>query len=806
MNNPETRPFEEKVFLATLTPEPSQEFADGLWKRIERLPRRQWEETSISIWSLIRPAWRAAALILLAALVATLLAIGPARVLAQVQHWLGYVPGIGFVDLSDTRVLGSPVEVTRQGVTLRVEQVIAGPDVTLVKITSPGVTEEVLPYPNEAVENADFSAFLLLPDGARLTMTRWELNVGSGRLEFPALPGGVSNLSLLVARLPLVPAGALPEDWEIPLRLRPATGEPADDLFPQPYSPSDASETRHGITLRVLNVAQTAAETAIQYQVEWPDRNWEFRFGPGYDRSPELRDDLGHVYWESPPATGSSVSVVAVAAGEGAQPATPPAAPGHAGTLVFPALSLSATQATLWVDGLEFVVPAEGRLEIDFGENPQVGDRWPLDIRLEIAGFPVHLTAARLGEETVEHGDGRSERRTFLEFELEPLYEREGFRLAAFDLANSELGIYGQGGRAISGGVERYRGRVALASESIPSGRVELLVERATLLAYGPWEVSWDIPGRESAKAAPARLIPETTTRPDSPLKPTVEEVFLSDRLTGVEFSAQGLPEGATFLQAIPYDPAAYDPARPAAQLYLEDNWGRRYESGKNLAFLRPGGDEAGFDSRWQFFSPLQPLAQGLTLHVPAMEALLPGEAGFTVEIPQGLSFHEEEYTVKVIGGGGPERAETTTRTVSDPWPVDISLDLAGFRLHFTRAQVERDERAGPAYRLLLTGEPPERGKNGFRLNSLRFSAVERPDGETLRIDPELQNRGLLAYPYGFVGQVEAGSSRMQVMMALDVTAADRADLLAGSYRVELNGVTVWVAGPWELSWSLSGQ
>ena len=46
----------------------------------------------------------------------------------------------------------------------------------------------------------------------------------------------------------------------------------------------------------------------------------------------------------------------------------------------------------------------------------------------------------------------------------------------------------------------------------------------------------------------------------------------------------------------------------------------------------------------------------------------------------------------------------------------------------------------------------------------------------------------------------------LQARLGLNVTAANRVDLLPGGYRIEINGVTVWVPGPWVLSFSLSGQ
>jgi len=193
-------------------------------------------------------------------------------------------------------------------------------------------------------------------------------------------------------------------------------------------------------------------------------------------------------------------------------------------------------------------------------------------------------------------------------------------------------------------------------------------------------------------------------------------------------------------------------------------------------------------------------------LQLPGIEALAPGQASFEVEVPSAVSFKPEEYPVTVIGGGGPERQETRTRWVSDPWPVDITLDIAGYRLHFTQAQVEHNENSDPPYLLFLDGEPPARGKGEPGLSGLHFSTVERPDGETFLVDPALQNSGAVSYPYGVVGMLEPGSSRLQAVIIMDVATAERNDLLPGRCRVEINGATVWVPGPWELSFSLSGR
>jgi hypothetical protein len=732
---------------------PEQAFISGLEQRLlehqavllRSQPVKAFPRSSRIVFSSLlftRRNWRYTVLLLLAALSIALFMIGPQRVLAQVQRWLGYVPGIGFVDLSETQVLVSPVEISRAGITLRVEQVIAGRERTEVVISSSGFSEEDLPWQNESIKRLAFTAFLQLPDGSHLETSGWELGVGGGKLEFPALPAGVNQMTLIVPRLPLL-AGVLPEDWEIPLTLRSATNDLNKEFFPQPYSPLGAKDTHHDITLRVLDVAQTPSETALHYQIEWKDPSWQFRFGLNMGRMPELRDDVGHIYWERPSSHASLSGVIVKTLPE---TGATPTGPNQTDTLIFPALSLSASRASLWIDSIEFWSPAEGTIDLDLGASPKIGDSWPLDIHLEVAGFPVHLTGARLQEETVDLGDGKSEQRPVLSLTLEPLEERDGFRLFNFGLVNSELGIYGSGGQLISNGREVYQGRLEFTTGKIPTGIIKLQVMDASLLVEGPWEVTWDIPGKTSAETArPVHLFPKSVESSNSAIQPVVEEVFLSDRLTAVKIGGAGLPTGTTFVQAL-----TYDPSRGKRGLYLEDNWSRHYEPGQNEAFIRPDGADSTYDPRWQFFPPLQPLVQNFSLHIPAIEVLMPVSASFEVEVPRDVIFKKEEYKVTTIGGGGPERQETQTRWVSDPWVVDIQLEIAGYKLHFTEAQVQLEMNSEAPYVLFLTGRSTTANQGNLHLNELRISKIEQPDGKIMQID----NDYLISYPYCGEGPV----------------------------------------------------
>ena len=93
MTNLQALSFEEKVLLVTRMPEPSPEFADALWRRIQEKQLQPLPHNGRSRLFL-RPAW-----IILAAVLAVLflgtLAIGPQRVFAAVRQFLGFEdPGL----------------------------------------------------------------------------------------------------------------------------------------------------------------------------------------------------------------------------------------------------------------------------------------------------------------------------------------------------------------------------------------------------------------------------------------------------------------------------------------------------------------------------------------------------------------------------------------------------------------------------------------------------------------------------------------------------------------------------------------
>lgn len=59
-------------------------------------------------------------------------------------------------------------------------------------------------------------------------------------------------------------------------------------------------------------------------------------------------------------------------------------------------------ELTLVVDGFDFFMPAEGSFNIDLGDAPAIGDRWDVDVSLDVA-VGSDVGRARLDGVTFSH-------------------------------------------------------------------------------------------------------------------------------------------------------------------------------------------------------------------------------------------------------------------------------------------------------------------------------------------------------------------------------------------------------------------
>lgn len=726
--------------------------------------------------------WAMAALVLLVAAILTVAALGPQHVLAEFRRLVGYVPGIGFVDLEQARILAAPVELTRDGITLRVTQLLAKPDGTEVVIASEGRKERF-----DSASFHGFEAYLSLPDGTILESHQWKLAYSEGTLHFPALPEQVYQVTLQLPRLPLVEeadsetAAVAPEGWRIPLTLLPASGELVETLFVQPYRPVGASDTHEDVTLRVVDVAHSAQETLLQVEIAWMNREW--RFGDTLDvyYSPQLQDDLAHVAF-SKPVNGYSVVQKVVVIEEQAAP-TPIALPEASHSIAFAPLSMafaplspSASRFRLWIEGVPFSTEVKESFTVDLGDNVQPGHYWPLDEQLTVAGLPIDVVGMWLEEET---DGGRT--RYQLAFDMVAEKTKNG-QLTEISLEIPALdAIWGHG--VLINDRTHIQPDINFF-DTLPDGPFTVEIVSAGFFIEGPWELDWDVPGAEESQhtVSPITLHPTTAQATQNGITLRVEEATMSDRLSAITVQVEDLPPEMSFNGLLSWNLVNnandLDDFDDLDDLYLSDSLGGRYTETLSYLDWRPnrqlGPPMLAEPNKSKLIWPkVDPLAQRVTLHVPAIEVIWQDYVEFEIAMPQ-------EMVLQPTDNG---------TLVSDPWPVEIPLNVAGYAINITEANLSRRD---DHVRLELAIEQIPDQQNGRSLRGLQIANITAADGHDME---------LFGYPYHspyFISDDRTDRTYMTFEFAMERTLP-----IPPLIHIQLEGAIIGVPGAWDLSWEV---
>jgi len=153
-----TPEFEESIRQSFGVPEVRREFVDQTYQKI--MHQAKGKAPKPQHFFRLRPAWIIIAAVLGAMVISTLL-IGPQRVYAQFIKLFGYIPGVGFVNLDEVRVLKNAVSQQHE------EQ-----QLTVVRgLSSKYSTDLWLEFNGEAHPVDD--AWLETEDGQRFELTNW---------------------------------------------------------------------------------------------------------------------------------------------------------------------------------------------------------------------------------------------------------------------------------------------------------------------------------------------------------------------------------------------------------------------------------------------------------------------------------------------------------------------------------------------------------------------------------------------------------------------------------------------------------
>lgn len=271
-----TQPIEEKIKSSFDLPEPSSEFerslAQTLRARVNAQIIRPRHHFQVS-----RPL--AFALVCVAMVAIVVFALGPQKVLAQIQSWLGFIPGIGLVSEkgSALRVLAEPAFQTLDGITVEVSEAVASSDKTYVNYQVFGLTNQHFPS-NESDSGCPFVPGLKLPNGNDLTFS-------DGYYE--AVPMEVNQLVLYLSCIPGTDPTKTPSDWQIPFSLKKAGKDlvTMPVVLPEPrvWSESNQKPGESEEAIKNANALQihTVVETPKGYiMTGWVETELNIAIGP----------------------------------------------------------------------------------------------------------------------------------------------------------------------------------------------------------------------------------------------------------------------------------------------------------------------------------------------------------------------------------------------------------------------------------------------------------------------------------------------------------------------------------------------
>jgi hypothetical protein len=414
---------------------------------------------------------------------AGVLIAGTQNVVSALQKILGYIPGVGVVQPGSIRVLAEPMTVTRDGITVTLEQVVADPTQTIVVYKVEGLAVAVANSNGEGGPFCMQLEKLQLPDGTELAVSGgggagW----GSGyrrRFFYAAMPPDVNEAKFVIPCIAGMPSGKAPDDWQFPFRLKPAPPDltvmpvidiPTPGVEPSPpaaTSNPNKSET-YGITLSLDRVVTLDDGYVLLGSVHWEN-----------DRMASVADTLQAIVTD---AGGMEIPVERDYDDYGMAQTAEPNATRWAFRIQGKAFN-GPLQLAFHSVGVDLQNPVP--VQFDTGANSRLGQRWDINQSFEVLGIPVTLRSAR----RIAQGDMQG-----FEFTVQAplaLHSMEFAFEKSEGLVQTKERCCGGGG----GGTPNLTGTFtvyALSDFSLVGGKINLSVRHVEL--SGIWSVAWDPP------------------------------------------------------------------------------------------------------------------------------------------------------------------------------------------------------------------------------------------------------------------------------------------------------------------------
>lgn len=431
----------EKDIKLLLTPQDdSKEFLSSL--RGQVLQKYASRQTRPSFFT-FRPVWITTIILIMA--VTSILVIGPQKVYASFMKLFGYVPGVGLVEQDSTiRILTEPVSLTRDGITVSVNQVILTANETRLEYGVSGVPLSAYPE-GEMVTGCIEQPFLYLPDGSLISLS-------------DPIPNDFNTATFMMPCIFNTLPGTVPTNWSLDLQFIPAPPDfkilPVVDTHPTETPQEEVKLTETGIVPSLTN-NNPYATVSIEKYIETED---------GYILLGVVRPDIAEGEWLQitgaatiRDANDQKISYEYPTDIQYQQESEEPMNGGGSFALKIKGAEVK-FPITISFSGVVIspVDPqATATLSIGVGENPQPGDVIEVNQTVDLAGYPVQLLTM-----TVDSRKGYS-------FHIDP-----GEELSSVSVQINGYKAVGAGSGATWGGPFH----TSLSYMELPTGQLEIVL------------------------------------------------------------------------------------------------------------------------------------------------------------------------------------------------------------------------------------------------------------------------------------------------------------------------------------------
>lgn len=418
-------------------------------------------------------------------LVSALVSVPSVR--AAIQRWIGYVPEVGLVGEGQLRTIAEPVSITRDGITLTIEQMWVASDRTLIQYSVEGWPWGTLAA-NPPSDGCLEPAILRLPDG-ELSITQPQSSFGreSGyelKILYPAIPPAVDEVTFVMPCLILASTGEAPENWEVPLRLIPA---PSDAVFPvieistpdvfipveataTVSSETNASAAADAVSITFDRAVQMDDGYLIYVSLHWDTANYGWAYTPDPTTLHLLDANEQEVSFEIDyDATIEAESTAAAGQTSFAIKTVPLQTPGP---------------LSLVLDSVIVDIAVDARFTFDPGPDPKPGQVWELNQEIDL----LNGHSLRVLRVKYDLTDGVQ---AYLSFDME---SETGVTYAGLlDKAHPLTGTAGGGNGASLPGPftsDLYY------LEPLPKGPLTIDIMGISVYMPGHWEATWTPPAQ----------------------------------------------------------------------------------------------------------------------------------------------------------------------------------------------------------------------------------------------------------------------------------------------------------------------